>query len=82
MPLIYVPQRITVANQRALPVVMEVVPAHCDPIASPDYIALPVIFIRPVCDIAREFVVVYPDSCAVLYCDAVVTEDMTNCQVS
>lgn len=83
MPLINSSQSITVADEGALPVVVEIVPGHRDPIASTDNIALAIVIIwTSIGEIARrEFVVVNPDAGAVLDGDAIVVDDIANTKV-
>lgn len=84
MALVNRPQRIAVTNQRALPVVMEVVPGNRDPVAATDNVALAIEIIRAeVREVARgEFVMVNPNSGAVGNGDAIVVNNSSDAEVA
>ena len=79
---IHVAERIGVSYERRFPVVVEIVPGDCDPVAGAHNVALAVVFIWAMVDVGFEFIVVDPDASAVLDCDSVVAEDKSNTQVS
>ena len=82
MALVDIPQSITVTDQRALPVIMEVVPAHGNPVASSNNITLAIVVIRAMIHIRGKLVVVNPNTSAVLDGDSVVVQNITNAQIS
>jgi hypothetical protein len=79
-----VAQRVRVAHQVALPVVVEVVPGDSNPVAAADGVELTIVVVRA--DLWREFgfelVVVDPDAGAVLDGDAVVVDDESDGEVA
>lgn len=84
MPLIHIPKPIAIPNQTTLPMVVEIIPTHRDPIARPYDIALSVILIwscagKPT---ALELVVVYPYPGAVLNGYPVVACDSSDAEIA
>ena len=84
MPLVHLPKRVAIPHQAALPMVVEIVPAHGDPVARPHNVALPIVRIRSRArePAAFELVVVYPYPGAVLDGDTVVARDASDAEVA
>lgn len=84
MAKIDVPELVIVADQGTLPMIMEIVPRHCNPIACANNVALSVIQIWTRSrEVARcELVVIDPDTLTVLNSDAIIVNDAANTEVA
>ena len=73
-----------VANEVALPVVVEVVPRDGDPVATTDSVELTIVVVRTklLRELRLEFIVIDPDAGAVLDGDAVVVDNEANGKVA
>ena len=77
-------KRIGVADEVALPVVVEVVPGNGDPVAATNGVELTIVVVgtKLLRELRFEFIVVDPDASAVLDSDAVVVDDEANGEVA
>ena len=75
---------IGVANEVALPVVVEVVPRDGDPIAAANGVELAIVVVRTnlLRELGLEFIVIDPDASAVLDGHAIVVDDKTDGKVA